>query len=132
MLNTSRRLQMAFYNCFLESAPCIRQEQHQHREDFQTPASMSKIITSFAGFVKLPKFIMGPTCARPGPMLFKVAAMAVKFVTISKPSRLMSRKETTKMKKYAPINTLVVRMVSWLSSLPSMRTGPPPAGAVPA
>ena len=27
------------------------------------------------------------------------------------------------MKKYAPINTLVVRMVSWLSSLPSMRTG---------
>lgn len=73
------------------------------------PASMSKIITSFAGFVKLPKFIMGPTCARPGPMLFKVAAMAVKFVTISKPSRLMSRKDTTKMKKYAPINTLVVQ-----------------------
>ena len=54
-------------------------------------------------------------------MLFKVAAMAVKFVTISKPSRLISRKDTTKMKKYAPINTLVVRMVSWLSSLPSMR-----------
>ena len=27
---------MAFYNCFLESAPCIRQEQHQHREDLQT------------------------------------------------------------------------------------------------
>ena len=58
---------------------------------------MAKIITSFAGFVKLPKFIMGPTCARPGPMLFKVAAMAVKFVTISKPSRLMSRKDAAKM-----------------------------------
>ena len=62
------------------------------------PASMSKIITSFAGFVKLPKFIMGPTCARPGPMLFKVAAMAVKFVTISKPSRLMRKKDAAKMK----------------------------------
>ena len=34
-------------------------------------------------------------------MLFRVAAMAVKFVTMSKPSRLMSRKDAAKMKMYA-------------------------------
>ena len=62
------------------------------------PASMSKISTSLAGSAKPLKFCMGPTSSRPGPMLFSVAATAVKLVTMSKPFRLMSRKDPTKMK----------------------------------
>ena len=62
------------------------------------PASISKISTSLAGSAKPLKFRMGPTSSRPGPMLFMVAATAVKFVTMSKPLRLMSKKEVIKIK----------------------------------
>ena len=40
-------------------------------------------------------------------MLFREAATAVKFVTISKPFRLMRKKEAAKIKIYAATNTLV-------------------------
>ena len=43
------------------------------------PASISKISTSFAGSAKQPKFCIGPAISKPGPMLFRVAATAVKF-----------------------------------------------------
>ena len=42
------------------------------------PASMSKIRASLERRLRLPKFPAGPTRPRPGPMLFKHAATAVK------------------------------------------------------
>ena len=46
---------MAFYNCFLESAPCIRQEQHQHREDLQTAGQHIKDHHQLCGVRKAAK-----------------------------------------------------------------------------
>ena len=43
--------------------------------------------------------ISGPTSSNPGPMLFKVAATAVKFVTRSKLSMPMSSTEIAKLRR---------------------------------
>ena len=40
---------------------------------------------------KAEKFPVAPTMFKPGPMLFKVAAIAVKLVVVSKPSREIRR-----------------------------------------
>ena len=64
------------------------------------PASMSKMKTHLDRSVKCPKFWVGPTRERPGPMLFMVVVTAVKFVIKSFSSREMRRIETTnKVKK---------------------------------
>ena len=44
------------------------------------PASISKIITYFERVEKWEKLSVGPAFPKPGPMLFKVAAIAVKVV----------------------------------------------------
>ncbi len=51
------------------------------------PANISNISTYLLKFEKKPKFLVGPTIDRPGPMLLMVAATAVKLVVISLPSK---------------------------------------------
>ena len=46
------------------------------------------------------KFPIGPTISRPGPILFSVAATAVKFVIRSKLSRDTIRTDTAKIRIY--------------------------------
>ena len=60
------------------------------------PASMSNIRTYFDILLKNPKFCTGPTWERPGPILFIVAATAVKFVEKSYPSMDTIRVDATK------------------------------------
>ena len=57
------------------------------------PASISNISRYFVKGVKWPKFWVGPTNYRPGPILLKVAATAVKFVIKSLPSKEMANTE---------------------------------------
>ena len=58
------------------------------------PAIILKVRTSFESEEKSAKFAAGPTPERPGPMLLMVAATAVKFVTRSRPSIVISSSET--------------------------------------
>lgn len=62
------------------------------------PASISKDKTNFEREEKFAKLYIGPTSPRPGPMLFKVAATAVKLVVRSNPSVRIMRREATKTK----------------------------------
>ena len=62
------------------------------------PASMSNIRIYLLMGLKIPKLQVGPTLESPGPMLFKVAAIAVKFVVRSKLSMLMSSRDTEKIR----------------------------------
>ena len=55
------------------------------------PANISKISTHLEKWENNPKFCVGPTISRPGPILLKVAATAVKFVVRSKLSMLISK-----------------------------------------
>ena len=50
------------------------------------PASISKISISFDGIEKNPKLPVGPTFARPGPILLKQVTVAVRLVSKSKGS----------------------------------------------
>ena len=60
------------------------------------PASISNIKMNFEKTENSEKFPTGPTISSPGPILLRVAAMAVKFVVKSKPFKLNSKKEPTK------------------------------------
>ena len=61
------------------------------------PASISNIITSFEGLLQKEKFLAGPTRFRPGPILLMVAAIAVKFVTRSCPSKDTAKMDAVKI-----------------------------------
>ena len=61
------------------------------------PASMSKVRIKVEKLEKEEKFWVGPTASSPGPILFKVAATAEKFVIKSKLSMAMSRTENAKI-----------------------------------
>ena len=63
------------------------------------PASISNINTYLENVENIAKFPVGPTSSKPGPMLFRVAATAVKFVTKSKLSKLISSTEPAKIAK---------------------------------
>ena len=54
---------------------------------------MSNIKMYFENGEKKPKFPAGPTSSSPGPILFNVAATAVKFVVRSKPLNEMNSTE---------------------------------------
>ena len=64
------------------------------------PASISNISTNLDKIEKPPKLQVGPTAPSPGPMLFKVAATAVKFDVKSKLSRLTISTDAAYRKKY--------------------------------
>lgn len=70
------------------------------------PASISKISTHFARGENREKFPVGPTSSRPGPILFKVAATAVKLVVKSYASSPSIRTEPAKIKIYTAIKIL--------------------------
>lgn len=57
------------------------------------PASISNIRTYFEKLEKTEKFCVGPTISKPGPMLFSVAATAVKLVVKLKLSILIISRE---------------------------------------
>ena len=59
------------------------------------PASISKIRMHLGMPENTEKLAVGPTSSRPGPMLFRVAATAVKFVTRSRSSIDRIRRENT-------------------------------------
>lgn len=58
------------------------------------PASMSNISTHLDRGLNNAKFWVGPTSSSPGPILFRVASTAVKFVVRSYSSRLTISRET--------------------------------------
>ena len=60
------------------------------------PASMSKMRTIFENGEKNPKFEVGPTSPRPGPILLRQEVTAVKLVTWPLFSGARSMIETTK------------------------------------
>ena len=62
------------------------------------PTSISNIKTNFVKSVKNPKFSIGPTIERPGPILLIVATTEVKQVVVSCPSRETSKTEAAKIK----------------------------------
>ena len=57
------------------------------------------VLEAFRSGKTIDKFLVGPTPSRPGPILFKVEATAVKFVVRLKLSTLIKRVETSRMKK---------------------------------
>lgn len=57
------------------------------------PASISNIRTYLEKLEKMEKFCVGPTISKPGPILFNVAATAVKLVVKLNSSILISSKE---------------------------------------
>ncbi len=67
------------------------------------PTSISNVITSFDSGEYMEKFAVGPTFAIPGPILFIVAAIAVKLVVKSKLSKLMIKKRYYKYHKISRI-----------------------------
>ena len=50
------------------------------------PANMQKIMINLEKILKFANVQVGPTAARPGPILLKVAKMAVRLVSKPKPS----------------------------------------------
>ena len=60
------------------------------------PASISNISTTLDNAEKSEKLLIGPTSLRPGPILFMVAATAVKVVTRSFPSNEIMSSEKIK------------------------------------
>ena len=82
---------------------------------------MSKDSSSLDHQEKAEKFPMGPTTSRPGPMLLMQAVRAVKVVTMSKPSRLSSRKETVNTRRYTVRKRWTLRMCLSVRALPSNR-----------
>ena len=76
------------------------------------PASMSNIMTSFDKSENELKLPIGPTRSSPGPMLFKVAATAVKVDVKSKLSKDTSKTEIANINIYVTKKTLVERITS--------------------
>ena len=61
------------------------------------PASISNIRTYLDAREKWPKFAVGPTAERPGPMLLNVAATEVKIVSrLWSPSKIVTRRTDAK------------------------------------
>lgn len=61
------------------------------------PASISNMKTNFEKTEKFEKLPVGPTSARPGPMLLMVVSTAVKFVTRSLPSNATIKTDEAKI-----------------------------------
>ena len=57
------------------------------------PTNIAKLITRVDSGEKMEKFCVGPTAAKPGPILLRVAAIAVKFVVKSKLSKLIINRQ---------------------------------------
>ena len=76
------------------------------------PASISNISTYLENVEYMEKLQVGPTISSPGPILFRVAAIAVKLVVKSKLSMLISSSDIKYTIKYTAINTLVERITS--------------------
>ena len=68
-------------------------EQDQQRKQLQTPRQHIKDQHILGHGRKNAKFLLGPTSSSPGPILFIVAATAVKLVVMSHPSIDTSRTE---------------------------------------
>ena len=60
----------------------------------------------------MPKFPVGPTSSRPGPILLKVAATAVKFVIRLKSSKAIRNMEDAKISTYTMKKIFVERTTS--------------------
>ena len=60
----------------------------------------------------MPKFPVGPTSSRPGPILLKVAATAVKFVIRLKSSKAIRNMEDAKISIYTMKKIFVERTTS--------------------
>lgn len=60
------------------------------------PASISNIKMNLEKTENSEKFPAGPTISSPGPILFSVAAIAVKFVVKPKPFKLSNKSDPTK------------------------------------
>ena len=76
------------------------------------PANISNIKINFEKSENIPKLRVGPTSSNPGPILFNVAATAVKLVVKSKLSMPISKIENAKINMYATIKIFVKRTVS--------------------
>ena len=68
----------------------------------------------------MPKFPVGPTSSRPGPILLKVAATAVKFVIRLKSSKAIRNMEDAKISIYTMKKIFVERTTSCGMALPSI------------
>ena len=84
------------------------------------PANISNINTYFEKGEKCAKFCVGPTISRPGPMLFIVAATAVKFVIKSFSYKEIKNTERINKERNVTKYTFVARMTSCSIGLPSI------------
>ncbi len=76
------------------------------------PASISNMITNLDKTENELKLPIGPTSSNPGPILFKVAAIAVKLLVKSRLSSDISKTEKANINIYDIKNTLVERNTS--------------------
>ena len=79
------------------------------------PASISNISTYLEKSEKIEKFCVGPTSSKPGPILFNVAATAVKLVVKPKLSIPISNTDKKNITKYTAIYALVERLISFVT-----------------
>jgi len=86
------------------------------------PASISNINISFEGIEKKAKLQVGPTASSPGPILFMVAATAVKFVTRLCPSSESSSTDTANTTIYHAIYAFTVFTIFFSTGRPSIVT----------
>ena len=86
------------------------------------PAIISIISTHFERLLKPAKLPNGPTTSSPGPILFIVAATAVKDDTRSYPSKLMISSDKTNRKTKDIRNTFALLIVLSSTTLPSSLT----------
>lgn len=84
------------------------------------PANISNIRIILEKMLKCPKFCVGPTRARPGPILLIVAITAVKFVTKSLPSKEMAKMDREKIIIKVIKKTLIERTTSCSTGFPSI------------
>ena len=82
------------------------------------PISMSAVSTKVDKLEYIEKFCVGPTFARPGPILLNAASTAEKFVVKSKLSMLIINTETAKIARYAAMKTFTARTTSCSIGLP--------------
>ena len=84
------------------------------------PASMSNIRTYLVNPVSPPKFLVGPTSERPGPILLRHDATAVKLVTRSLPSRDTRNTDRVNIPISVMKYTFTALTTSCSTGLPSM------------
>ena len=73
------------------------------------PANISNINTHLEKALNVPKFSIGPTPSRPGPMLLSVAATAVKFVSKLPFSKEIKSTDAANISTYSTRYTLTER-----------------------